>query len=56
MQPVCVWVCVCTDVFADMSGDICCVAGWELSTVGLQEPQTTEMKAEVMTWTSGTRH
>lgn len=53
---VCVSVCVRMDVFADMSGDICCVAGWELSTVGLQEPQTKEMKAEVTTWTSGTRH
>lgn len=51
-----VCVCVCTDVFADMSGDICCVAGRELSTVGPQEPQTKEMKAEVATRTSGTRH
>lgn len=26
---------VCTDASADMSGDICCAAGWELSTVGV---------------------
>lgn len=49
-------VCVCARMYSLMSGDICCVAGWELSTVGLQEPQTKEMKAEVTTWTSGTRH
>ena len=53
---VCLRVFVCMDVFTDMSGDICCAAGWELSTVGLQEPQTKKMKAGVMTWTSGTRH
>lgn len=55
-QKLHMWECVCFRVFAAVSGDICCVVGWERSCRRLQEPQTKEMKAEVTTWTSGTRH
>lgn len=47
---------VCVHAFAAATGDICHVVGWELSAVGREGPQTKEMKAEVTTWTGGTRH
>lgn len=47
---VCICLCVCVCVWWHL---LCCWLGAERS--GLREPQTKEMKAEVTTWTGGTR-
>lgn len=53
-------LCVCGIVYIWLC--VCCSVWWHLlrcwlraERSGLQEPQTKEMKAEVTTWTSGTR-
>lgn len=67
-KPVCLYerlyvYCACDIVYIGLCVCVCCSVWWHLLRCwlgaehsGPQEPQTKEMKAEVTTWTSGTRH